>query len=94
MKTDRLGVEQLLQLTNPEDYPEELELQENAELQEKHFTKAKLNLRIPGIRKRKVTMFELVDALKKAQPPVSAGNDGNFPLKTEHILHDSPPSLE
>jgi len=66
MKTDRLGVEQLLQLTNPEDYPEELELQENAELQEKHFTKAKLNLRIPGIRKRKVTMFELVDALKKA----------------------------
>ncbi len=68
MKTDRLGVEQLLSLTNPEDFPPEFE--DEGDLvdieTEKHFTKAKLNLRIPGVRKRKVTVFELVDALKKA----------------------------
>ena len=68
MKTDRLGVEQLLSLTNPEDFPPELEDQGDlVDIEtEKHFTKAKLNLRIPGVRKRKVTVFELVDALKKA----------------------------
>ncbi len=69
MKTERLGVEQLLQLTNPDDFPpDELELQGGPEgtAAEKHFTKAKLSMRIPGVRKRKVTVFELVDALKKA----------------------------
>lgn len=68
MKTERLGVEQLLSLTNPEDFPPD-DLDEgdliDAET-EKHFTKAKLNLRLPGVRKRKVTVFELVEALKKA----------------------------
>ncbi len=69
LKTERLGVEQLLMLTDPEQFPEQLP-EPDADLfdveYEKQFTKAELYPRIPGIRKRKVTMFELVGALKKA----------------------------
>jgi len=67
LKSERLGLEQLLMLTNPEQFPE---LDDDSDLidieTEKHFTKAGLRPRIPGVRKRKVTVFELVEALKKA----------------------------
>lgn len=62
MKAERIGLEQLYLLMNP---PEPEELGDEPEL-EKHFTKAELQSRIPMPRKRKVTIFELVDALKKA----------------------------
>ncbi|HKZ50017.1 MAG TPA: ScpA family protein [Candidatus Nanoarchaeia archaeon] len=65
MKADRIGVEHLLMLTNPEDYEQE-PVDEEEYSGEKHFTKATLQGRIPLPRKRKVTIFELVDALKKA----------------------------
>ncbi|MBI4095386.1 MAG: segregation/condensation protein A [DPANN group archaeon] len=69
MKTERLGVEQLLALTNPDEYGDSLPENENDLIdleEEKHFKKASLSARIPGIRKRNVTVFELMDALKKA----------------------------
>ncbi len=67
MKTERLGVEQLLALQNPDDYAEELPENDLIDLEEeKHFKKASLSARIPGVRRRKVTVFELIDALKKA----------------------------
>ena len=66
MKTERISLEQLLSLTNPEDFPPDAEEDLVDVETEKHFTKAKLSLRIPGVRKRKVTVFELIDALKKA----------------------------
>ena len=65
MKAERIGLEQLLMLTNPEKFETEVE-DDELELGEKHFTKAKLDTKIPLPRKRKVTIFELVDALKKA----------------------------
>jgi segregation and condensation protein A len=67
MKAERIGLEQLLILMNPDKYgPQEEEFDEFASAEEKHFTKAKLDTRIPLPRKRKVTIFELVEALKKA----------------------------
>ncbi len=69
MKTERLGVEQLLALTNPDEYGDDLQENENDLVdleEEKHFKKASLSARIPGVRRRKVTVFELMDALKKA----------------------------
>jgi segregation and condensation protein A len=63
MKAERIGLEQLYLLMNPPE-PEPFDGDE-PEL-EKHFTKAELQSRIPLPRKRKVTIFELVDALKKA----------------------------
>ena len=63
MKAERIGLEQLMYLMNP---PEEPEGAEDDLDVEKHFTKAELRSRIPIPRKRKVTIFELVDALKKA----------------------------
>jgi segregation and condensation protein A len=63
MKADRIGLEQLYMLMNPPEEPEDFG--DDAEL-EKHFTKAELHSRIPLPRKRRVTIFELVDALKKA----------------------------
>ncbi len=68
LKTERLGVEQLLMLTDPDQFPELPESDDDLfDIEhEKQFTKAKLAPRIPGVRKRKVTMFELVGALKKA----------------------------
>jgi len=62
MKAERIGLEQLYLLMNP---PEPEVFGDEPEL-EKHFTKAELQSRIPFPRKRKVTIFELVDALKKA----------------------------
>ena len=56
----------------PEDpfaQPREPQPEEEEQLKpefEKHFTKAELQSRIPLPRKRKVTIFELVDSLKKA----------------------------
>lgn len=63
MKAERIGLEQLYLLMNPPE-PELVDT-DDMEL-EKHFTKAELQSRIPMPRKRKVTIFELVDALKKA----------------------------
>ncbi|MEM2874153.1 MAG: segregation/condensation protein A [Candidatus Nanoarchaeia archaeon] len=65
MKAEHIGLEQLLMLTNPEQFTQEIEEEASYEF-EKHFTKAKLDARIPIPRKRKVTIFELVDALKRA----------------------------
>jgi len=63
MKAERIGLEQLYLLMNPP----EPELMDGDELElEKHFTKAELQSRIPLPRKRKVTIFELVESLKKA----------------------------
>ena len=67
LKADRLGMDQIMAIMNPEmDAPSEDELLLEQQELEKHFTKAKLKPRIPGIRKRKVTAVELVMALKKA----------------------------
>jgi len=67
LKSERLGLEHLLMLTNPEQFPEEDDSIDLIDLEtEKRFTKAGLNPRIPGVRKRKVTVFELVEALKEA----------------------------
>lgn len=68
LKAERLGTDQLLALMNPEKYaPDDRDTDDSFDLErEKHFTKAGLNLRIPGVRKRKVTVFELVEALKTA----------------------------
>jgi len=68
LKSERLGLEQLLMLTNPEKFPDDVEPDDDLfDIEaEKHFTKAKLDLRIPGVRKRNVTVFELVEALKRA----------------------------
>jgi len=67
LKAERLGVDQLLSLTNPEQFTQDNIEEDTTDFDiEKHFTKAELDLRIPGVRKRKVTVFELVDALKKA----------------------------
>ncbi len=63
MKAERIGLEQLYSLMNPPEAPEELGDEPEFE---KHFTKAELHSRIPLPRKRKVTIFELVDSLKKA----------------------------
>lgn len=66
MKAERIGLEQLLMLTHPEQFETEEELGEGGIIIDKHFTKAKLDTRIPLPRKRKVTIFELVDALRRA----------------------------
>ena len=75
LKSDRLGLAQLLALTTENedepcsdeyDFENELLDQENSDEEEKHFKKANLQPRIPGVRKRKVTLFELVSALKTA----------------------------
>jgi len=66
MKAERIGLEQLLMLTNPEKFETEEADDLDMEPGEKHFTKAKLDTKIPLPRKRKVTIFELVEALKKA----------------------------
>lgn len=69
LKADRLGVDQLLALMNPEKYADDDSDTEDDGFDldaEKRFTKAGLNLRIPGVRKRKVTVFELVESLKRA----------------------------
>jgi segregation and condensation protein A len=64
MKAERIGLEQLYLLMNP---PDELEIDAEDGLElDKHFTKAELQSRIPFPRKRKVTIFELVESLKKA----------------------------
>jgi segregation and condensation protein A len=64
MKADRIGLEQLYALMNPPEEPEDTET--NFIEEEKHFTKADLQTKIPIPRRRKVTLFELIDALKKA----------------------------
>jgi len=67
LKAERLGVTQLLSLMDPDKYlvaddePDSFDQE-----REKHFTKAGLDLTIPRVRKRKVTVFELVEALKQA----------------------------
>jgi segregation and condensation protein A len=67
MKSERLGMDQLLALQNPDEYADDdLDNDLIDSETEKHFNKARLAARIPGVRKRKVTVFELVDALKKA----------------------------
>jgi segregation and condensation protein A len=67
MKAERIGLEQLFMLLHPEDYQQAENEDDGFDLErEKHFTKAKLDTRIPLPRKRKVTIFELVEALKKA----------------------------
>ncbi len=67
MKSERLGLDQLLALQNPDEYADEdLDNDLIDSETEKHFNKARLAARIPGVRKRKVTVFELIDALKKA----------------------------
>lgn len=68
LKSDRLGMEQIMSVINPEEElgaPED-ELMLGQQEVEKHFTKASLKPRIPGVRKRKVTAIELVEALKQA----------------------------
>ncbi len=67
MKSERLGVDQLLALQNPDEYADDDLDNDLIDTEtEKHFNKARLAARIPGVRKRKVTVFELIDALKKA----------------------------
>jgi len=68
LKAERLGVTQLLAMLDPDKYPQEADDSDDGFYleREKHFTKAGLNLTIPRARKRKVTVFELVEALKKA----------------------------
>lgn len=63
MKAERIGLDQLMMLMNP---PEEVEIEAEGLEFEKHFTKAELQSRIPLPRRRKVTIFELVESLKKA----------------------------
>ena len=67
LKAERLGVIQLLSLMDPEKYAPAPEEDDSFDFErEKRFTKAGLDLTIPRARKRKVTVFELVEALKKA----------------------------
>jgi len=67
LKADRMGYKEFLQLTNPEEFQEQFDEGDLFDLEgEKRFSKAGLQLRIPGVRKRKVTVFELIDALKQA----------------------------
>ncbi|MBD3263253.1 hypothetical protein GF374_02650 [Candidatus Woesearchaeota archaeon] len=68
LKSKRLGMEQIMSVVNPEETDDAMqdELLMQQQKQEKHFTKAKLKPRVPGVRKRKVTADELVGALKKA----------------------------
>lgn len=67
LKAERLGVTQLLALMDPDKYPAGDDSDDGFDLEkEKHFTKAGLDLTIPRARKRKVTVFELVEALKEA----------------------------
>lgn len=69
LKSDRLGMDEIMSIMNPEEEtdttPEDELMLEQQEF-EKHFKKAKLKPRIPGVRKRKVTAAELIVALKKA----------------------------
>ncbi|MEK6923121.1 MAG: segregation/condensation protein A [Nanoarchaeota archaeon] len=66
LKADRMGMKEFLQLTNPDESEEQFD-EDGFDLEgEKRFSKAGLQPRIPGIRKRKVTVFELIDALKQA----------------------------
>lgn len=66
LKSDRLGMDQIMAIMHPEQGPSEEELESEQQELEKHFTKASLKPRIPGIRKRKVTAAELITALKQA----------------------------
>ena len=66
MKSDRLDLDRILALANPEDYPEEAFVDPEIAALDKTFTKASLDARIPIPRRRKVTIIELVSALKKA----------------------------
>jgi len=69
LKSDRLGAEQILALISSDEEglsQAEEELQLMQEDVEKHFTKASIKPRIPGVRKRKVTADELIAALKRA----------------------------
>ena len=67
LKAERIGLEQLLALTNPESVVEdEPEIADNSGDFEKRFTKVKIDPKIPLPRKRKVTLFELIEALRKA----------------------------
>jgi len=67
LKADRMGYKEFLQLTHPEEFQEQLDEGDLFDFEgEKRFSKAGLQPRIPGIRKRKVTVFELIDALKQA----------------------------
>ena len=67
LKADRMGYKEFLQLTHPEEFQEQLDEDNIFDFEgEKRFSKAGLQPRIPGIRKRKVTVFELIDALKQA----------------------------
>lgn len=65
LKADRLGITELLALTQEQVEEGDEDLVEQP-VGEKHFTKADLGVRIPQPRKRKVTVHELIDALKKA----------------------------
>ncbi len=80
LKTKYMGLDKFLALTNTDDLEDDLSLElnsmgfedgdlENIALESGKTRKRKgkeLTTRIPGIRKRKVTVFELMDALKKA----------------------------
>jgi len=71
LKSDRLRMDQIMSMINPEDeldapLEEEIVLENTPENVEKHFSKAQIAPRIPGVRKRKVTAVELIEALKKA----------------------------
>lgn len=65
LKAERIGLEQLLALTNPENFVED-DFEENQVDIEKRFTKASIDIKTPLPRKRKVTLTELIDALRKA----------------------------
>jgi len=66
MKSDRLDMESILALADPEEYADGELLDPELAGMEKTFTKAKLDARIPIPRQRKVTIVELISALKKA----------------------------
>ncbi|MBS3065086.1 MAG: segregation/condensation protein A [DPANN group archaeon] len=67
LKSDRMGMKEFMQLTNPEEFSEDSDENSLFDVEgERRFSKAGLQPRIPGIRKRKVTVFELIDALKQA----------------------------
>ncbi|MGC8885159.1 MAG: segregation/condensation protein A [Candidatus Nanoarchaeia archaeon] len=70
LKAEKIGLEQLLALTNPQENQENLDESEELMISsidfEKRFTKVKIDPKIPLPRKRKVTLLELIEALKKA----------------------------
>jgi segregation and condensation protein A len=70
LKTDRLGLNEFISLTeslDQEEVPEEM-LDDDLEMDSsaKPLTDKKIQKRVPGVRVRKVTVYELMSAIKRA----------------------------